>query len=72
MEKKHDFYPMITGTVRELIGLNSKEDDTWFLVVLKNYPNIQDIEEENITPVLFMLIKELDRQYARWNKGGVK
>lgn len=72
MEKKHNFYPMITGTVRELIGLNSNENDTLFLVILKNYPNIQDIKEENITPVLFMLIKELDRQYERWNKGGIK
>lgn len=69
--KTHEFYPMITGTVKNLIPVLPPEDETLFLIILKNYPNIETIDESYITPVLFMLIKELDRQYARWNKGGI-
>lgn len=70
MNKTHEFYPMITGTVRTLIKLCDAEYKCGFLFILENYPNIQHININ--TPLLKELVKELDRQYSRWNKGGAK
>jgi hypothetical protein len=70
MEKKYEFYPMITGTVRELIAISDIAEFATFLQILKDYPNLHDIKDEEVTPVLYMLIKELARQYSRWDKGG--
>lgn len=70
MEKTREFYPMITRTVKELITLNDSKNNFEFLVILQNYPDIQFINNDYITPVCRMLINELDRQYERWNKGG--
>lgn len=61
---------MITGTVKTLIKLCDAEYKTGFMWILENYPNIQHIVI-NI-PLLKELVTELDRQYARWNKGGDK
>ena len=69
MEKKREFYPMITQTVKTLIQVSDREDDTWILIVLKNYPDIE-IKDEYKSPLIIALLDELDRQYERWNKGG--
>lgn len=69
MDKKHEFYPMISRTVKELIAICETKNESSFLVILQNYPDIQFIDKEFITPVNRMLINELDRQYTRWNKG---
>ena len=70
MINNHEFYPMITQTVKTLIGIVSEEERANFLILLQNYPNIQVVDVNDVTPLLLALVKELDRQYARWNKGG--
>lgn len=64
-----EFYPMITQTVKSLIGIVNEEDWENFLLILQNYPNIHVVDEKDVTPLLLALVKELDRQYERWNKG---
>ena len=67
--KEHMFYPMITQTVKTLIQISDREDETWILIVLKNYPYVE-IKDEYKSPLIIALLDELDRQYARWEKGG--
>lgn len=69
MDKKREFYPMITQTVKTLIQVSDPEDESWILIALKNYPDVE-IKDEYKTPLVIALLDELDRQYARWNKGG--
>lgn len=70
MSKNYEFYPMITRTVKTLIGIVSKNEEKNFLLILQNYPNIQVVDVNNATPLLLALVQELDRQYTRWNKEG--
>ena len=70
MANNHEFYPMITQPVKTLIGIVSEEERENFLTLLQNYPNIQVVDVNDVTPLLLALVKELDRQYARWNRGG--
>lgn len=72
MNKTHEFYPMITGTIKTLIRVVNPDEAEWFLTILKIYPNLKGTEEVYTSPTLAVLIDELDRQYARWNKGEVK
>ena len=67
MEKKREFYPMITSTVKTLIQVSDEDDAVWILIALKNYP--EDFPEDYKSPIIIALLEELDRQYARWNKG---
>lgn len=67
MERKREFYPMITQTVKTLIQVSTQEDKTCILELLKNYPYV---EIKYKTPVTIAVLNELDRQYARWDKGG--
>lgn len=69
MESRREFYPMITSTVKTLIRIVDPDDDGLFLTILKAYPDIKGIKREFITPTLDALIDELDRQYARWQRG---
>lgn len=68
MESKREFYPMITQTVKTLIQVSDREDETWILITLKNYPDVE-IEDEYKSPLIIALLAELDRQYARWKRG---
>lgn len=70
MSKNYEFYPMITRTVKTLIGIVSKNEEKNFLLILQNYPNIQVVDVNDATPLLLALVQELDRQYTRWNKEG--
>lgn len=70
MSKNYEFYPMITRTVKTLIGIVSKNEEKNFLFILQNYPNIQVVDVNDATPLLLALVQELDRQYTRWNKEG--
>jgi len=70
MSKTHEFYPMITGTIKTLIRVVSPDEAEWFLTILKIYPDLKGAEEVYTSPTLAVLIDELDRQYARWDKGG--
>jgi hypothetical protein len=74
MNNKHKFYPMITQTVKTILSLADNEDKLELLYILQYYPNLGAPEEEiqQSPRTALELIKELDRQYAQWNKGGVK
>lgn len=71
MNKTHEFYPMITSTVKSIFSLVSASDESVLVHCLLRYPLIsypEDLIEKN--KLLGALIQELNRQYARWNKGG--
>lgn len=70
MRNTREFYPMITRTVKTLIGIAQESEYENFLILLENYPNIQVVDVNDVTPLLLALVKELDRQYERWNVGG--
>lgn len=66
MNRTHEFYPMITGSVRTILTLTPSNELDDMVDILINYPN----HEKTKGALADTLIKELDRQYARWNKGG--
>ena len=71
MEKTREFYPMITKTIKTIIDIIEVKDYAFVLHILRYYPDLQAPESEyTALSHIRALIKELDRQYARWNKGG--
>ena len=70
MNRIHEFYPMITATLRKLLNLTNDEDLKDVLSIILTYPNYTIPSEITLNPLVGILIDELDRQYARWNKGG--
>lgn len=75
----HIFYPIVNQTVRSLISVAEEQIDRNFILYLLNtYPNQDENRIESWIAdgcnktILFALLNELDRQYARWNKGGQK
>lgn len=68
---KREFYPMITSTVKTILSLIKTADERTLLIhCLFHYPMIaysdKMIRENRL---LDALVQELNRQYARWNKG---
>lgn len=63
MERK--FYPMITQTVNDLFATSKKDWEKMTEILLK-YPDIKNIKR---TSILDLLVRELDRQYRRWESG---
>lgn len=75
MNKTHEFYPMITGTVRTIMSLANEQDKKQILFILQYYPLQGKIPEKEISYYSGApkeLLKELDRQFLRWNKGGIQ
>lgn len=71
MEKTREFYPMMTKTVKTIIDLIEVKDYPFVLFVLRHYPDLQAPEQEmRERKDISALLDELNRQYARWNKGG--
>lgn len=75
MNRTHEFYPMITSSVKTIftLAIDNKSDTSILIQCLLRYPLItfpECITKEN--KLLGALIQELNRQYARWNKGGIK
>ena len=66
--KTHEFYPMITGTMKTILTVTPEQNLSGIIDILTTYPNYVN----NDNPFSKMVIDELDRQYARWNKGGNK
>lgn len=66
--KTHEFYPMITGTMKTILTVTPEQNLSGIIDILTTYPNYVN----NGNPFSKMVIDELDRQYARWNKGGNK
>lgn len=74
MEIKHEFYPMISRTARTILSLASKQEEKEIFFILKYYPlhgKIPEKEIDSFSGAPKELLKEFDRQYARWNKGGL-
>lgn len=72
MQKNHEFYPMITSTVKTIFSLIKTADEQTLLIhCLFHYPMI-DYPDKMIREnrLLDALVQELNRQYTRWNKGG--
>jgi hypothetical protein len=75
MEKKREFYPMITKTVKTILSLATPQEKQQILFILRYYPLRNTMPEKEICSfdkAAQELLKELDRQYERWEKGGVK
>lgn len=75
MNKTHEFYPMISGTLKSLLTLPPKKDLWEYIRVISDYPDYSFIGNSIIdgtNAVMAAIITELDRQYSRWNKGGNK
>lgn len=66
VKKEREFYPMITGTMKSVLVLTADCDLSHVIEIIINYPNYKtdgSLLDKTV-------ITELDRQYARWNKGG--
>lgn len=68
MAKKHEFYPMISGTMKALLNLATPDKLELLVYFLVAYPQ-HDLFIGKDDPLAMQIIAELDRQYARWNKG---
>lgn len=67
MNKTHEFYPMITGSVKTILRMTPSNELDDMVDILIEYPD----HAKTKGALVDVLIKELDRQYARWNKGGI-
>lgn len=70
--KEHEFYPMVNRTIKSIIAVVDKQKYSFgILRMLATYnnPNYLFTREEETDPVYMSLFNELNRQYARWNKG---
>lgn len=67
MNKTHEFYPMITGSMKTILVMTPSQELVDIVDILIEYPN----HTKTGGAMIDLVIKELDRQYARWNKGGI-
>lgn len=67
MNRTHEFYPMITGTMKTILRLIPENDPCLIDIIdtLIEYPE----HDKSDNPMVVAVINELDRQYSRWNKG---
>lgn len=74
MNKAHEFYPMFNRTIKSLLKIPPKNDLWEYLRVISDYPDYSFIGNgiDGTNAVMEAIITELNRQYTRWNKGGVK
>lgn len=70
MKNNHEFYPMITGTMKTLLCLIQNGDEWQYLNLIIQYPNYELNNKLESDPMAQAIINELDRQYERWNKRG--
>lgn len=68
MTRIHEFYPMISGTMKALLNIATPDKLELFVYYICAYPN-HDLHLSKDDPWANQIIAELDRQYARWNKG---
>lgn len=61
---------MITGTLKTLLPLVEFGDEWQYIDIIVKYPNYELDGDLAANPIALAVINELDRQYARWNKGG--
>lgn len=70
MSKTHEFYPMITSTLKTILPLIEFGDEWKYIEIITKYPNYELDGDMAASPMAHAIIAELDRQYVRWNKGG--
>lgn len=68
--KERKFYPMITNTMNNILRLVDPLDMWEVVSVICTYPNYELSGDLAAKPIIDVIINELDRQFARWNKGG--
>lgn len=59
---------MITGTMKTVLAITPDKDLPNIIDLIIKYPSHII---KTTSPLVNMVISELDRQYARWNKGGI-
>lgn len=71
MERKHEFYPMFTYTVKSILKSASNDNISLFECVnmIIEYPKKHIYKNIKDSPIHDLLMNELDRQYDRWSKG---
>lgn len=68
--QERKFYPMITNTMNNLLRLVEPYDMWGIVDIICSYPNYELDGDLAAKPIVDAIIDELNRQYARWNKGG--
>lgn len=66
---KRNFYPMITSTLRSALCRIEPNEMFDYVLLILNYPNLEDSLINMKDDITHIIISELDRQYERWNKG---
>lgn len=66
---ERNFYPMLSTTIKSFIQVADDKQKKLIFDILCKFPDIQVF---NKTPIISGVFSELERQYARWNKGGNK
>lgn len=69
MIQEKEFYPLVSHTIKVLIDVGYKERFQDYLLILRNYPNVNP-DDYLYDSICAQIVHELDRQYARWTKGG--
>lgn len=68
--QERKFYPMITNTMNNILRMVDPLDMWEMVDIICSYPNHELDGELAAKPIVGVLIGELNRQYARWNKMG--
>ena len=61
---------MITNTMNNILRMVDPLDMWEVVNVICAYPNYELSGDLAAKPIIDVIIDELNRQYARWNKGG--
>lgn len=76
--QERTFYPMLTQTIKSALCLADSSNIYIYVDLLVRYPQssnykatISESFNKPSDPIADIIIKELNRQYARWNKGGI-
>lgn len=71
MERKYEFYPMFTNTIKSILksAQNNYMDLFECISIITEYPKKQTYKNITDSTLHDLLVDELDRQYSRWNKG---
>lgn len=70
MNKTHEFYPMLTGTMKTIIKIAMEQfpgDGDNILLILLSYPDTSWLNMDNLPQITKSALDELSRQYERWN-----
>lgn len=68
---RQKFYPMLTSTLQSTLISIPPELMSEYVLLIINYPNIDKLQATKSDIATRVILTELDRQYDRWNKGGV-